>query len=188
MFRASTGSPRLEATFMDSKAITRKDFFTLTFTLIGGAAVAAGCSSSSKATDAGSSGGSTGSSSGGSTGASSGGSAGTDAGRDLGVDRQPDTGGVDTANSCASPLPAAQLPDATGHTHILVIDASTLSATTDQMLLTNGFPPDNSGGHFHPITLTVANLATLRAGTAITVTSGIGGTPDHTHMFMISCH
>jgi hypothetical protein len=70
----------------------------------------------------------------------------------------------------------------------LVIDASTLSATTDQMLLTNGFPPDNSGGHFHPITLTVANLATLRAGTAITVTSGIGGTPDHTHMFMISCH
>ena len=181
MFRAVVRTTRLGATFMDSKAITRKDFFTLTFTLVGGAAVAAGCSSSSGTADASAG-------TGGSTGSSSGGSSGTDARQDLGFDRQPDTGGIDTANSCASPLPANQVIDATGHVHLLVMDASVLLATTDQMLLTNGFPPDNSGGHFHPITLTVANLATLRGGGSLTVTSGIGGTPEHTHMYMISCH
>ncbi len=148
--------------------MNRKDFLKLTFTLIGGATVAAGCSSSNTT---GGSGGSSGT--GGSTG--SGGSS---------ADAKVDTG---PAIMCADPLATSQLPDSTGHVHTLFVAVSTLTMTSDQSELTTGFPMDSSG-HFHAVTLTVADLATLRGGGSVTKTSTMSGDPAHSHMYMVSCH
>lgn len=153
---------------MDSHSLNRKDFLKLTFTLIGGATVAAGCSSSSTN---GGSGGSSGT--GGSTG--TGGSS---------VDAKVDTG---PAIMCADPLATSQLADSTGHTHTLFVALSTLTMTTDQTSITTPFP-ENSGGHFHAVTLSVADLATLRGGGSVTKTSTMAGDPAHSHMYMVSCH
>jgi hypothetical protein len=152
---------------MDSHSMSRKDFLKLTFTLIGGATVAAGCSSSS-----------TGGGSGGSSGTGGSGSGGSSA------DAKVDTG---PAIMCADPLPTSQLPDSTGHTHMLFVPLSALSATTDQSELTTGFPMDSSG-HFHTVTLSVADLATLKGGGSVTKTSSVSGDPAHSHMYMVSCH
>jgi hypothetical protein len=152
---------------MDSHSMNRKGFLKLTFTLIGGATVAAGCSSTSTSGTGGSSG------SGGSTGA--GGS---------GVDAKADTG---PAIMCADPLVTVQLPDTTMHTHTLFVPLSDLSKTSDQTELTSGFPMDSSG-HFHTAVLTVADLTTLKGGGSVTVTSSMSGDPLHSHMYMVSCH
>jgi len=156
---------------MDSHSMNRKDFLKLTFTLIGGATVAAGCSSSSNGGSGGSSG------TGGNTG--TGGSS-VDAKADTKVDTGP-------ANTCADPLATMQLADSTGHVHMLVVPVSTLSATTDQTWITTPFP-QNSGGHFHSVTLSVADLATLKGGGSVTKTSDMAGDPAHSHMYLVSCH
>ena len=161
---------------MDSHSMNRKDFLKLTVTLIGGATVASACSSSNSN---GGSGGSNGS--GGSSGSGAGGSNGAGGGS---VDAKAVTG---PANMCAVSLPTMQLADSTGHTHMLVILSSRLASTSDQMLLTSGYPPSGSGGHFHTVTLTVADLATLSGGGSFTKTSSIESDPAHSHMFMISC-
>jgi hypothetical protein len=79
-------------------------------------------------------------------------------------------------------LPETQVPDATMHTHTLMIPASDLDATTDQTVDTGV-----TSAHMHMVTLTVADLGTLKGGGQVTVTSSSAGTPAHTHMFMVSC-
>jgi hypothetical protein len=135
---------------MDTKSMTRKEFVTLTFTLIGGAATAAACSSSSNGSDGG-------------TGGAHG------------------TGGT-SGGACADPLPETQLPDATMHTHSLTIPASDLNATTDQIINTGV-----TNAHMHMVTLTVANLGTLKGGSSVQAVSSQAGTPAHMHTFMVSC-
>ncbi|MFL5308048.1 MAG: hypothetical protein ACJ8F1_22725 [Polyangia bacterium] len=92
---------------MTSKTFDRKEFLTLTFTLLGGAVAAAACSSS------GTSGG-------------TGGTTGTTTG----------SGGT-TGGACTDPLPETQVADATGHVHTVTIPASDLNATSDQMVDTS---------------------------------------------------
>lgn len=133
---------------MDTKSMTRKEFVTLTFTLLGGAATAAACSSSSNST----------------------GTGGTNG-----------TGGT-SANGCTSPLPETQLSDQTGHTHTVSIPASDLDSTTDMTIDTNVV-----SGHMHSVTLTVANLGTIKAGGTVDVVSTVAGTPAHMHTFRVSC-
>ncbi|HVT07019.1 MAG TPA: hypothetical protein VHO67_06160 [Polyangia bacterium] len=140
---------------MTSKTLDRKQFLTLTFTLLGGGLAAAACSSS------GSSGGTGGTT--GSTGATTG------------------SGGT-TGVACADPLPETQVADATGHTHTVTIPASDLNATADQMIDTSV-----AFGHMHSVTLTAANLAAIKAGGSVTVTSTSAGTPAHMHMYTVSC-
>jgi hypothetical protein len=166
-----------EAPSMDSKPMTRKDFFTLTFTLVGGAVVAAGCSSSTTTNPG------TGGTGGAGTGI--GGSTGTDAA----ADTRTDTGAqADTGISCADPLPETQQADATGHVHTLTVPASTLLATTAPVVLTSGYPPDSSGAHFHSVTFSLDNLATLKSGGSVTVPSDMAGNPVHMHTYLVSCH
>jgi hypothetical protein len=153
---------------MDTHSMNRKGFLKLTFTLIGGATVAAGCSSSNSNGGAGGSSGT-----GGSTG--TGGSS---------TDAKVDTG---PAIMCADPLATSQLADSTGHMHMLFVPLSALSMTSDQTELTTGFPMDSSG-HFHQVTLSVADLATLKGGGSVTKTSNMAGDPPHSHMYMVSCH
>ncbi|HEY4395234.1 MAG TPA: hypothetical protein VGP64_14280 [Polyangia bacterium] len=128
--------------------MTRKEFVTLTFTLLGGAAAAAACSSSP----------------------SNSGTGGTNG------------AGGGSANGCTDPLPETQLPDDTMHTHTLSIPAADLSSTTD-MTVNTGV----TNGHMHMVTLTVANLATLKGGGMVDEVSSLAGTPSHMHTFSVSC-
>ena len=150
---------------MDTKSMTRKEFVTLTFTLIGSAAAA--CSSSSNSNDGGT---------GGSFG--SGGSNGTGG-----------TGGAGGASSaaCTNPLPESMVPDDTGHMHDVTVPASTLNATTAQTI-TTGPVIDATitvTPHMHDVVFTVANLGILAGGGSVTVTSLPAD--GHTHMFAVSC-
>jgi hypothetical protein len=74
------------------------------------------------------------------------------------------------------------VPDQTQHSHTLMIPASDLDAATDQTINTGV-----TDGHMHMVTLTVANLGTLKGGGQVTVTSTSAGTPAHMHMFTVSC-
>jgi len=148
---------------MDANSMNRKEFFVLTFTLLGSAvAGAAACSSSSNNTDGGGG-------SGGGTG--SGGAAGG-------------TGGSTTTGlACADPLPETQNPDQTGHTHTVMVPEATLNATTDQTFTTS---PGGTDAHTHMITLTAANLATIKAGGSVaSVPSTV--TDSHMHTYAVSC-
>ncbi len=147
---------------MDSKSLTRKQFLTLTVTLLGGAAAAGACSSSTYGG---------GSASGGTNGA--GGSNGT--GGTAG-------GGGPAAGGCTDPLPETQVADSTGHVHTVTIPAADLQAAGDQTIDTSV-----TFGHMHAITLAAADLAMLKAGGSVTVTSTSAGTPAHVHMYSISC-
>jgi hypothetical protein len=152
--------------------MTRKEFVTLTFTLIGSAAAA--CSSSSSSNDGGT-GGSFGSGGNGSGGNGTGGSTGA--------------GGSNNA-SCANPLPETQVTDSTGHHHTVTIPASDLDATTDRTITTSEPMADTAGGtvvaHTHMVTLTTANLATLKGGGSVTATSS-PASDGHMHTYMVSC-
>jgi hypothetical protein len=166
---------------MNSRPITRKDFILLTFTLVGSATVAASCGSSSPGT--GGEGGSGGSAGGGSGGA--GGSGGSGAGGAGGgnADASTDQGSTldATTAACSEPLPETQTTNNT-HFHSVAILASTVDATSDQTFTTS---TGGSDDHTHMITLTVANLGTLKGGGTVTVTST---TDDyHNHMYQIGC-
>jgi len=160
---------------MNSHSMNRKDFLKVTFTLIGTATVAGACSSSNSN---GGSGGSNGSGGGGGINGSGGKGTGGSS-----VDAKADTG---PASMCSNPLPTSQLADTSGHTHMLFVPLSDLSMTSDATDITTPFPM-NSGGHFHAVTLSVADLATLAGGGSVTKTSSVSGDPAHSHMYMVSC-
>ena len=156
---------------MGSKTdMTRKEFLTLTFTLVGTTAAAAACSSDSNATTG------TAGTSGGAHGGSGGGAAGTSGG--AGTTGAGGTGGG-AAGACSDPLPEVQ--SASDHTHTLVIPASTLNATTAQTIDTG-----LALAHMHAVTLEPADLATLKGGSSVMITSSVASA--HTHVFTISCH
>ena len=145
---------------MDSKSMTRKEFVTLTFTLLGGATAAAACSSSSNNTG---------------TGGTNG------AGGSLG------SGGA-SGGACTDPLSETQDADTTGHTHTIAVAASLLSLTTDQTLTTSGVMNNTVGiaDHMHMITFTAADLAMLKGGGSVDVMSMIA--VGHTHNYRVTCH
>ena len=169
---------------MDTKSMTRKEFVTLTFTLLGSAAAA--CSSSSSSNDGGT-GGSFGSGGTNGTGGvhGTGGANGTG-----GTGGATGTGGTSgstgtagtSGNSCTNPLPEVMVADSNQHTHTLMIPASDLDATTEQIINTGV-----TDGHMHMVTLTVANLGILKGGGNVTVTTSLSGTPSHSHMYTVSC-
>ena len=154
------------------KAMTRKEFLVLTFTLIGSTAAIGNCDDddNDNITGLGGRGGTTGAGgSGGTTGTGgSGGSGGTG------------TGGTGGGAACSDPLPESQLPDSTGHTHTVTIQASTLNATTAQMFMTSV-----TAGHQHTVTLQPADLSALKSGGSVTVTSSVADL--HAHQYSVSC-
>jgi len=176
---------------MDSKSMTRKDFFVLTFSLVSSAVVATNCSSSngggtggSPGSDAGA-GGKGGSGAGGTAGSGTGGAAGSAAGgRDGGSG---EVGG----SGCTLPLPEQQITvastDTSSHTHSLVIDGTVLNATSDQTVMTGMV-----GTHLHTVTLTAADLTSLRGGNMVTKLSSLftpdSGAAGHTHTYVVGCH
>jgi hypothetical protein len=167
--------------------MTRKEFLTLTFTLVTSTAAIGACSSDNNAAGTGT-GGSTGH--GGTTGAGgNGGAAGTSAGGGAGTSAGGTTGtggGAAGAAACSDPLPETMVPDSTGHSHSVMIAASKLSATTAQTFDTSVAEPGTAGAHMHMVTLEPSQLAMLKGGTSVTVMSSI--VMSHGHMFTVSCH
>ena len=156
--------------------MTRKEFLVLTFTLVGTAAAAGDCSSDNNNVDA-SFGGNNGNA--GTTGSA--GRGGTTGSAGTGGTTGTAGAGGTTATACTNPLPATQ--SVADHTHTLTIAASTVNATTVQMMDTGlaGTPP-----HMHIVTLQPADLTMLKGGGTVTVTSST--TELHAHMFTIRCH
>ena len=148
--------------------MTRKEFVTLTFTLIGSAAAA--CSSSSNSNDGGT-GGSFGTGGNSSGGNGSGGNG---------------SGGANGA-TCADPLPETQDADTSGHTHSVTVHASTLDMTTDQTITTSGVMNNTVGiaDHMHAVVFTANDLAMLKGGGSVDVTSMLA--LGHTHSYRVSC-
>jgi hypothetical protein len=159
---------------MGSKTeMTRKEFLTLTFTLVGTTAAAAACSS-----DSNNSTGTAGTS--GAHGGSGGGAAGTSGGGGTqGAAGTTGAGGTGAAAACTDPLPEMQAPS--DHTHHVVIAASTLNMTTAQTINT-----DVQLAHMHSVTLEPADLAMLKGGGMVMITSSVASA--HSHVFTISCH
>lgn len=153
--------------------MTRKEFITLTFTLIGAGAVGACSDNNNNTGTAGTSGGNAG------TFGSSGGSG----GKGGAAGHAGSGGGAGTTGtaSCADPLPEVQA--ASDHTHMVTVPASTLDSTTAKTFDTSAVL-----GHMHMITLEPAQLTTIKGGGSVMVTSTSAGTPAHTHVFTISCH
>jgi hypothetical protein len=151
--------------------MTRKEFITLTFTLIGATAVGACSDDNNNNTGTG---GISGTGRGGTTGgAGKGGSGGA-----AGTTGTGGAGGTGTA-ACADPLAEMQAPS--DHTHTVTIPASTLNATTAQT-----FDTSVVLGHMHMVTLEPAQLAAIKGGGSATVTSSSASA--HTHVFTVSCH
>jgi len=148
--------------------MTRKEFLTLTFTLIGAAAVGCSDDNNNAATGTGGRGGTTGT-------AGRGGAGGTTG--TAGTTGQAGTGGP--AAACNDPLPEVQ--SASDHTHSLTIAASTLDATSAQT-----FNTGVAAGHMHMVTLQPSDLTTIKGGGSAMVTSTVS--VGHSHVFTVSCH
>jgi hypothetical protein len=96
-------------------------------------------------------------------------------------------GGGGGGGACTDPLPEMQVAVATTdsslHTHMVVIGADVLDATTAQTFSTNTAGP--APGHMHMITLTPANLTALKGGGTVDVLST--NVSAHTHTYRIRC-
>lgn len=147
--------------------MTRRQVLELTVTFGAVGAVALACGSEDKTgTTSGSSSG--GSSSGGSSGGSSSGSTAKDAASD--------TGSADTAQAfeCRSSITQ-------NHGHKLVIPLEDLDSTTPKTYSIIG-----TADHDHQVTFDAQQLADLKAGVSINVTSNDGGT-THDHDLAVKC-
>jgi hypothetical protein len=168
---------------MDSKSMTRKEFITLTFTLIGSAATVAACGTSgSSPLDSGITGTGGFGGIGGKGGAGGSAGAGGSGGGAGGAGGTPDAG---TA-ACTDPLPEVQDPDLLHHTHTVTVAAATLAATSDQTFTTSVASEAGIPSHTHQVILTRAHLATLAAGGTVDVTALIS--QGHVHSYTVRCH
>jgi hypothetical protein len=178
---------------MSSKDLTRKEFVTLTFTLIGVSAAAGACSSNNNnnadATGAsGTHGGAGASGTNGAAGASgtngAAGASGTNgAAGASGTNGAAGASGTGGGTTCTDPLTEHQDPDTLGHVHTLTVPASSLTSTMD-MTFTTG--PAGTPVHMHMVTLKAADLATIKGGGMVDVMSAIAD--GHLHSFTVSCH
>lgn len=73
--------------------------------------------------------------------------------------------------------------DSNAHTHSVTVNMTTLDATTSQTLTTS--LAGQGAGHMHMITLTPANLTTLRGGGMVDVPST--NVDNHTHTYRVTC-
>jgi hypothetical protein len=100
-------------------------------------------------------------------------------------------GGGSDYSSPAPPPPAPPPPGTLAcgstvitdnHGHVLTIAAADLDSMVDKTYSIEGV-----SGHVHNITLTPAQLATIKAKTAVVVMSTVGGSPAHTHNVTVNC-
>jgi len=85
-------------------------------------------------------------------------------------------GGSTPASSCGSTIG----PPIHGHT--MTVAVADVNSTVDKSYDITG-----TANHSHSVTLTAQQLAQLKAGTAVSVTSTAGGTDGHTHAVAVNC-
>jgi hypothetical protein len=94
-------------------------------------------------------------------------------------------------DSSYNAMPTPNIPSGTGcsataitanHGHSLMIAKTDLDSTSDKTYSILG-----TATHDHQITLTVAQLAQLKAGATVMVTSTQAGAPAHTHEVSVGC-
>ena len=85
------------------------------------------------------------------------------------------SGGGTGTSSCDGAIAA-------NHGHVLPIVVADLDSTTPKTYDIMGSAP-----HSHSVTLSVAQLGQLKAGTSVTVTSTAFPGDGHTHAVMVSC-
>lgn len=68
------------------------------------------------------------------------------------------------------------------HGHVLSIPIEDLNSSTAKTYSVQGSAPHN-----HSLTLTAAQLAELKAGRSVTVTTGVGGAEPHSHSVSGAC-
>ena len=156
--------------------LTRKDFLTLTFTLIGTSAIAATCSDNNNNAVDGSTTGRGGTTGDGGTSHATG-QAGTGGGT-AGTSANGGGGGTTTTSQCSDPLPESQ--SASDHMHTVTIHPSVLDSLSAQT-----FDTSVAAAHMHQVTLEPANLVVLKAGGMVMVMSTVS--VGHSHVFTISC-
>ena len=87
-------------------------------------------------------------------------------------------GGGDSGAAPAAPAPPAGIACAAtisdNHGHVLAIPAADLDSTTDKTYDIQG-----TAGHTHSVTFTAAQLAQLKAGTTVSVTTTMTLSHDH---------
>lgn len=97
-------------------------------------------------------------------------------------------GGSDAPSPAPSPAPApadktcGATAISNNHGHTLALTADQLNSTTSLTLNIQGTSPHN-----HTIVLTPAQLAQIKAGTAVTVDSSTDAANTHTHTVTANC-
>ena len=86
------------------------------------------------------------------------------------------------SDSAPPPAVCNQFAFTANHGHTLLIPQADLDSTIDKVYSIQG-----SATHDHLITLTRAQLAQLKAGQAVQVTTDSGGAPAHTHDMTGTC-
>jgi hypothetical protein len=99
-------------------------------------------------------------------------------------------GGDDTPAPAPAPTPPSPSPPSaqscgatvivSNHGHSLTIPTADLDSTTDKTYDIQG-----QSTHNHTVTLTPAQLAQIKAGTAVTLDSSLGA--SHTHAVTLNC-
>ena len=94
-------------------------------------------------------------------------------------------GGGDYNGSAGNPMPASGCTDAisNNHGHVLAIPIADLDSTTAKTYDIMG----TATTHTHTVTFSAAQLAQLKAGTMVTVTSTPASTDGHTHSASVTC-
>ena len=94
-------------------------------------------------------------------------------------------GGGDYSGSAGNPMPASGCADsiANNHGHVLTIPVADLDSTAPKTYDIMG----TATTHTHTVTFSAAQLAQLKAGTMVTVTSSPAATDGHTHAVSVTC-
>jgi hypothetical protein len=82
------------------------------------------------------------------------------------------------ANACSAHPAAIKMIDL--HTHKLTVSLADTMAGVDKSYTLGG-------SHTHPLTITAAMFAQLRAGTGSMMISGPGGSDNHIHHLTVQC-
>ncbi len=94
-------------------------------------------------------------------------------------------GGGDSSGSAGNPMPTSGCNDAisANHGHVLTIPVTDLDSTTAKTYDIRG----SATTHTHTVTFSPAQLAQLKAGTTVTVTSTASIVDGHMHDATVTC-
>lgn len=91
-------------------------------------------------------------------------------------------GGGYSGGNGGTPSSSCGATIATNHGHALTITVADLESTVDKV-----YDMAGAADHAHSVTITRAQLAALKAGTSVSITSSAAASDGHTHTISASC-